>query len=253
MMPEQEPRMTRCPTELPVAVITGANRGIGLATAKRLGRNGLHVVLACRDTAKGEEAAAGLRQEGLSASSVWFDHATDGNPAQAAAHVAGVHGRCDVLVANAGIWNDWGIAPSALPIAALRETLEANLISAVAAANAFLPLLRAATQPRLVMVSSGLGSLARAAAHDSFACLAYQCSKAALNMAMLCYAHELRGTAAKVNACCPGWCRTALGGGQDAAQRSADDGADIIARLAMLAADGPTGGYVDDQGQTIPF
>ena len=245
--------MTSPPDEPRVAVITGANRGIGLATARRLGTSGLHVVLACRDAAKGEAAAAGLRQEGLCASSVHLDHAVDGSPAAAAAQVARAHGRCDVLVANAGIWNDWGIAPSALPIAALRETIEANLIAAVAATNAFLPLLRASAQPRLVMVSSGLGSLSRAAAHESFACLAYQCSKAALNMAMLCYAHELRGTAAKVNACCPGWCRTELGTGQDAAPRSAADGAGIIAQLATLAADGPTGSYVDDRGQTIAF
>ena len=252
---------------MPVALVTGANRGIGKETARQLGQRGYAVWLGARHEAQGRAAEAEMRAEGLEATWLPLDVADARSVEAAARTVAARTPALDALVNNAAISRERApdaarpYAPSELPMANLRETFDVNFFGAVAVTQAFLPLLRAAPAARIVNVSSGLGSFAfntngSDTLNRSLVILGYKTSKAALNMATVLFARELEGTAIKVNAASPssptpGPVATDLSGpGRGEVLRrqgygTPAEGAETVVHLAMLPADGPTGVFYD--------
>jgi NAD(P)-dependent dehydrogenase (short-subunit alcohol dehydrogenase family) len=236
-------------TERRVAVVTGANKGIGLEIARQLAREGMRVFIGARDEERGRAAAEKLRAEGLDAHALRLDVTDDASVAAAASRVEREAGRLDVLVNNAGIAIDNG-PPSRVSLDVVRKTYETNVFGVVRATQAFLPLLRRSDAGRIVNLSSSLGSLARnsdpAWDFSSVKFLAYNSSKSALNAATLQFAWELRDTHIKVNAADPGYVATDMNRHQGV--RTVEQGAATPVRLATLPADGPTGGFFDDAG-----
>lgn len=234
-----------------IALVTGANKGIGFEVARQVARAGARVLMGARDPALGEAAAAALRAEGLDARFVEVDLLEPATIEAAAAVVAAEHGWLDVLVNNAGIvdWTDG--PPGTVSLDVVRRTFETNLLGTLAVTQAMLPLLRASAAGRIVNVSSSLGSLARNAdpGWESAAVklMGYNASKAALNMLTVQLAAELAGTGIKVNAANPGYTATDLNGHQG--HQSVPEGAAVVVRLALLADDGPTGGFFSAQQQ----
>ena len=231
-----------------VALITGANKGLGLETARQLGRLGFTVLLGSRDGLKGEVAARQLRDEGLDARVVKLDVTKQPEIDAAAAWIESEFGRLDVLVNNAGVMieKDWKKnTTSETTMENLRTTFESNVFAAFAVSKAMLPLLKKSEAGRVVNVSSILGSVSLQATKGSptygTKLFAYNASKAALNVLTISLAHELRGTKIKVNSAHPGWVKTDLGGG--AAPMEVEDGAKTMVELATLGEDGPTGGF----------
>ncbi|MEV4511334.1 SDR family oxidoreductase [Dactylosporangium sp. NPDC049525] len=230
-------------SETKVALVTGANKGIGFQIAKLLGtRHGMKVLIGARDAVRGKEAAAAL---GGFATAVVLD-VTDEDSVAA----LGALERLDVLVNNAGVLLERGAPPSGTPLELLRQTFETNVYGVVAVTNAALPALRRSEAGRIVNVSSGLGSLAFTTepshVYAQNPLLAYNASKTALNAVTVSYANELRGTAIKVNAADPGYCATDLNA--HSGPRTPLQGATAAVRLATLPADGPTGGFFDEDG-----
>lgn len=230
-----------------VALISGANKGIGLETARQLGKKGITVVLGARDLAKGEAAAAELKKDGIDASAVKFDVVNKADVEAAVAKIEKEFGKLDILVNNAGVMFE-GMdknTTTSVPDDKLRETFDTNFFSVVSVTKAFLPLLKKSDAGRIVNVSSILGSLSLGATKGSpiyqVKTFAYNASKAALNAFTIHLAHELRGTNIKVNSAHPGWVKTDLG--TDAAPMDVVDGAKTEVELATLGPDGPTGGY----------
>ena len=223
-----------------VALITGANKGIGLEVARQLGQKGLLVVLGARDEAKGAAAVAGLRQQGIDAHGVKLEVTSAADVAKLPGFFQDKFGRLDVLVNNAGV-AAWG----GDDLASLRQTFETNVFGAVAVTYALLPLLQASPAGRIVNHSSILGSLTTLQKSPNmfgnFVTASYTASKAALNGFTVALAHRARGTALKVNAAHPGWVRTDLGGKE--APMNVVDGAKTAVRLATLASDGPSGRF----------
>jgi NAD(P)-dependent dehydrogenase (short-subunit alcohol dehydrogenase family) len=240
------------------ALITGANKGIGLATARLLGQRGMTVLLGSRDPERGRAAAGSLRAESLDAHELPLDVTEPSSVARVAAWVDQRYGQLDVLVNNAGIARaDGGGRPSGTTLPTLREVFETNVFGVVAVTNAMLPLLRRAPAARIVNVSSEVGSIASMTDPDSplwpMASVPYPSSKAALNMVTAMYAKELRDTGIKVNAANPGYCATDLNG--HSGFRTPEQGAQVSVHLATLPDDGPTGtlwGYLwrPDGGET---
>jgi NAD(P)-dependent dehydrogenase (short-subunit alcohol dehydrogenase family) len=230
-----------------IAVVTGANRGIGLETARQLAKLGLQVVLTSRDADKGRQAASQLRELGLAVDALQLD-VTDRTSCEAARDWLGKRfERIDALVNNAGVLIDpKGASVLDLPGDVLRRTLETNLFGALNVTQALTPLLRNGRNARVVNLSSGLGQLADMQAGTP----AYRMSKTALNALTRILAVELAPRGIKVNAMCPGWVRTEMGGQQ--AERSVEQGADTAVWLATLPDDGPSGGFFRDR-QPIPW
>ena len=228
-----------------IALITGANKGLGLETARQLGQLGMTVILGARDAAKGEAAAAILRSEGLHAEGLVIDVSSTPSVVAAAKEIEARHGRLDVLVNNAGIALDFGVSSLEVSEDAVRGTFETNFFGPFRVTQAFLPLLRKATNARVVNLSSVLGSIGLAAdttsTYNAFKGMAYQTSKAALNMMTVAMGNELKAEGIKVNAAHPGWVKTEMGGA--GAMLEIPDGATTSVRLATLAEDGPTCGY----------
>jgi NAD(P)-dependent dehydrogenase (short-subunit alcohol dehydrogenase family) len=222
-----------------VALITGANKGLGLEIARQLGQQGLSVVLGARQ-AKAEAPAAELRRQGIDAHAITLDVTNAADITAVADFLAKQFGRLDVLVNNAGVQLDHGfdVSPDTL-----RQTYEANVIGPYAITQAVLPLLRQAPTGRIVNQSSILGSLTAISQGQggSWATPGYTSSKAALNMLTVVLAQHLADTNIKVNAAHPGWVKTDLGGAD--APLGVAEGAQTAVRLALLPADGPTGGY----------
>jgi NAD(P)-dependent dehydrogenase (short-subunit alcohol dehydrogenase family) len=229
-----------------IALITGANKGIGFETARQLAREGVHVIVASRDAVQANAAAKRIAEEGGDAESLVLD-VTDASSIEAAA--AGVereHGRLDILVNNAGIMLDaFDKAPSEQGLDLWRRTFDTNLFGVVATTNAFLPLIRKSQKGRIVNVSSILGSMAAnvdpQTTFYNFKIPAYNISKSALNAWTVHLAYELRETAIKVNSAHPGFVKTALHGVD--APMSPEEGARTSVRLALLDRDGPTGSF----------
>ena len=207
-----------------VAFITGGNRGLGLETARELGKQGIIVVLGSRDSKKGEAAAAKLRDEGITAESLGFDVIKSEDHQKAYDYFAKEHGRLDILVNNAGVLKENQILPtgrassptSAVSQEILRETFETNFFAPVALTQKLLPLIRKAPAGRIVNVSSILSSLTLHSDPNSpiyaFKTFAYDASKAALNAFTVHLAYELRDNKIKVNSAHPGWVKTEMGG-----------------------------------------
>lgn len=232
-----------------IALITGANKGIGFEIARGLGAMNMVVLVGARNEARGKEAAAKLKGEGIDARFVPLDVTNRETTSRAARWIEDQFGHLDILVNNAGI-GEWGSKPSDVDMAKVREVYETNLFGPIAVTQAMLPLLRLSKNGRIVNVSSSLGSLSLASDPASpisqFLALGYNTSKTALNSATVQFANELRGTSIKVNAVCPGYCATDING--HSGPRSAAQGAIAPVRYATIDEDGPTGGYFDENG-----
>jgi NAD(P)-dependent dehydrogenase (short-subunit alcohol dehydrogenase family) len=228
------------------ALITGANKGIGFATARQLGALGWTVLVGARDEANGKQAEQDLVAGGADARFVQLDVSDEQAVGRAAAWIDAEYGVLDVLVNNAGIARGgWPGNPSDTTLDTLRTVYETNVFGVVAVTNAMLPLLRRAPAARIVNVSSELGSISAnmdpASPMFAMASIAYPSSKTALNMITAMYAKELRDTPIKVNAANPGYCATDLN--RNSGFRTADQGAEVSVHLATLPADGPTGQF----------
>jgi NAD(P)-dependent dehydrogenase (short-subunit alcohol dehydrogenase family) len=228
------------PEARPVAVVTGGNRGLGREVCRQLAGRGYAVVLAARDIDKGHRAAAEL---GVSACQL--DVADADSVREASRWVAGEIGRCDVLVNNAAILYDTWARASSANLDEVRAGIETNLLGSWRTALAFLPLLRRSPHGRIVNVSSEGGSLASMSAGTP----TYSVSKAALNALTRVLAAELRRDGILVNAVCPGWTATDMGGHGG---RAVSEGAASIVWAVTLPDDGPTGGFFRD-GHPLPW
>jgi NAD(P)-dependent dehydrogenase (short-subunit alcohol dehydrogenase family) len=217
-----------------VAVVTGANRGIGFEVCRQLVGRGFSVVLGSRDAGRG---AAAARELGVVARRL--DVADEESVRDAARWLEGSLGRCDALVNNAAIHYDTWQRASSADLAVVHEALETNLFGAWRTTLAFLPLLRRSPHPRVVNVSSGGGSISEMGAGTP----AYHVSKAALNALTRTLAAELRSDGILVNAICPGWTATDMGG---AGGRPVEEGAASVVWGVTLGDDGPTGGFFRD-------
>jgi len=233
-----------------IALISGANKGIGFEVARQLGGAGIAVLVGSRDTGRGEEAVSKLSSEGVKAQLVQLDVTDPDSIDGAARRIDEQFQRLDILVNNAGIMLDLGQPPSQVELATLRSTFDTNVFGAFALTRAMWPLLLASEAGRIVNVSSTLGSFEKnndpswefAAAKI----LAYNTSKAALNMMTVQLAYELRDSPVKINTACPGFVATDMN--QHRGTRSVEEGAAILTQLATLPADGPSGGFFDDSG-----
>lgn len=223
-----------------VALVTGANRGIGLAIARGLHDLGHRVAVAARSAADAETTAADIGGDTIA---VQLDVTDQESVRRAVAEVVDAVGRLEIVVNNAGGHYDQDVPPSSVTDADLSDAFEVNVIGAHRVTVAALPHLRAAGWGRIVNVSSRSGTFAATWANAP----AYGVSKAALNMLTLQTAAELRGTGVLINACCPGWVRTRMGG--DDAERSPEEGADTPIWLATLPDDGPTGGMFGERAR----
>ncbi|HXB60185.1 MAG TPA: SDR family oxidoreductase [Candidatus Acidoferrales bacterium] len=245
-----------------VALITGGNRGLGLQTARELGRLGIITILGVRDPKKGKAAAAELKTEGFHAEAVRLDVADLSTHAEAGDHIEKHYGKLDILINNAGVWKESATAgsyapdsnTSTVPMEILRETFETNFFGTVALTQRLLPLIHKAPAGRIVNVSSILGSLTLhsdpASPIYSHKVFAYDASKTALNAFTVHLAYELRNTPIKVNSAHPGWVKTEMGG--EGANLDISEGSKTSAMLATLPDDGPTGGYFH-LGQKLPW
>jgi len=231
---------------LKTVLITGANKGIGLETARALAGRGFTVLIGARDAERGLQAQQALRAKGHDSVRFLPLDVTDAAlVAAAAAVIDSDYGHLDVLVNNAGITTRGG-PPSQTDLDGFRAIMETNVLGVIAVTNATLPLLRKAPSARIVNVSSEIGSVTFMSDRGSPAwampaSVAYPASKAALNMVTAMYAKELADTPVKVNAANPGYCATDLNG--HTGFRSAADGAEVSVHLATLPDDGPTGTF----------
>ncbi len=236
-----------------IALITGANKGIGKEIARQLGKQGMTMLIGARDEGRGQEAADELKQQGIRAQAVRLDVTREDSIREAASTIERDFGRLDVLVNNAGIASG-PVPASSTSTDTLRRVYETNVFGPVAVTNAFLPLLKKSPAGRIVNMSSGLGSLTENSNPNSQYAgvkpLAYNSSKAALNMITVIFAAELKDAGIKVNAADPGYTATDLN--QHSGPRTVEQGASIAVHLATLPEDGPTGGYFDDAG-TVPW
>ena len=220
-------------------MVTGANRGIGREVVRQLARAGYLAVLGARDAERGATAAAELGGEAAGVVTRRIDVADDASVRAAARWVEAELGRCDALVNNAAIDYDTDARATSADLERVHRAMETNLYGAWRAALAFLPLLRRSPHPRLVNVSSGAGSTSQMGAGTP----AYSVSKAALNALTRILAAELRADGVLVNAVCPGWVATDMGG---PGGRPVGDGAASVTWAVLLDDHGPTGGFFRD-------
>ncbi len=238
-----------------IVLITGANKSIGFEVARQLGRSGFTVLLGARDASRGEEAAGKLRTEGVDVRYVAADlnNATE-SATSLAEQIGKEFGHLDVLVNNAAIFDKEDGHASDVSIDTLRRTFEANFFGTVAFTQPLLPLLRAAEKAQVINVSSGLGSLGINGDPNTpyyhAKALAYNASKAALNMFTVDLAYDLRDTKVKVNSVCPGYTATDLN--NHSGHQTIEEGAIAIVRLAQTSDETPTGGFIHKDG-TYPW
>jgi NAD(P)-dependent dehydrogenase (short-subunit alcohol dehydrogenase family) len=223
-----------------VAIVTGGNRGIGLEICRQLAQQGITVILTARALVKADQAAATLRDQGLTVHARQLDVTNGTQIARLVASVMDEFGRIDILVNNAGILLDRG---PGLDVTAeqLRQSFETNVIAPVQMMQAVIPYMQQGDYGRIVNVSSRMGSLT----HMGAGTLAYRASKSALNAATRVIASELADSHILVNACHPGWVQTDMGGSN--AARTIAEGADTPVWLATLPDDGPTNGFFDNR------
>jgi NAD(P)-dependent dehydrogenase (short-subunit alcohol dehydrogenase family) len=233
-----------------IALVTGANKGIGLEIARQLGKAGLTVFLGARNADSGKEAAALLTAENLDIHFVQLDLVRKETIDSAATTIKDYGQRLDVLVNNAAIADRSDGPPSAVELSVVEQVMRTNFFGSLLVTQAMLPLLREAPAARIVNVSSGLGSLLMNSDPNwSFASvkfLGYNTSKAALNMLTIQLAHEFRNTAMKINSVNPGFTATDMN--DHRGTQTLEEGAAEPVRLALLPADGPTGGFFETGG-----
>ena len=233
------------------ALVTGANKGLGLAISKGLAQAGLSVWMGARDRTRGEEAVRTLRDQGLDVSFLEIDVADDESVRRAAETVGAEAGALHVLVNNAGIILDLATFPSELSMEDVKATYEVNLFGPIRVTQAFTPLLKAAADARIVMMSSGVGSLALitdpTSMFSTVNLLDYTASKVALNAVTVSFAKELEPLGIKVNAVEPGHVQTDLN--HNTGFITPEEGAVTAIRMALLDKDGPTGGFFGGHGR----
>ncbi|WP_043660898.1 SDR family NAD(P)-dependent oxidoreductase [Nocardia thailandica] len=243
-------------SEQTIALVTGANKGIGYEIAAGLGALGWRVGVGARDAHRRDVAVEKLRAAGADAFGVPLDVTDDAGVAAAARMIADHAGGLDVLVNNAainGVTGDTPQTPTTVDPATVRTLVETNVIGVLRVTNAMLPLLRASAAPRIVNMSSSVGSLALQTTPGidmGPVPAAYLASKTFLNALTIQYAKELRGTGILINAACPGLTATDFTGFRG--DRTPRQAAAIAIRLATLPDDGPTGRFLDDAG-TVPW
>jgi NAD(P)-dependent dehydrogenase (short-subunit alcohol dehydrogenase family) len=228
------------------ALVTGANRGIGLETARQLARRGFHVVIAARDEASGNLVAKEIHASGGIATFLALDVSDSTSVREAANRFASISGRLDVLINNAGIYPDEGVTITNVPRSVMVQTFQTNTFGPLEVAQAFLPYLRRAGTARIINISSGYGQLDGMSPNVHSYCL----SKLALNGVTIMLADALRTDGIAVNSMCPGWVRTDMGG--PSATRSVEEGADTAVWLADEAPRELTGKMFRDR-QEIPW
>jgi NAD(P)-dependent dehydrogenase (short-subunit alcohol dehydrogenase family) len=238
-----------------IALITGANKGIGLETARQLAQKQIIVLLGSRDKAKGESAATKLKSEGLDVRPFEIDVTNEQSVQKAAERVEKEFGHLDILINNAGVMlDDDKKKVSEQSLETWRRTFDTNLFGLIATTQAFLPLLQKSEAGRIVNLSSILGSITYHATPGSpvydFKTAAYNVSKSAVNAYTVQLAYELKDSKIKVNAAHPGWVKTEMGG--EGATMEITDGARTSVELATLDNDGPNGAYVH-MGKPIPW
>jgi NAD(P)-dependent dehydrogenase (short-subunit alcohol dehydrogenase family) len=247
-----------------VAFITGANRGLGLETARILGKQGITVILGARELAKGRAAAEKLGSEGAkSVEAVRFDVNKPADHKEIYDYIANKYGRLDILINNAGVLDEGTKRPgggnpfnstSIVSQESLRKTFDTNFFQPIALTQTLLPLIKKSPAGRIVNLSSILGSLTlhadpKSPIYDKKT-FAYDSSKTAINAFTIHLAQELRDTNIKVNSAHPGWVKTDMGG--EEAPMELAEGGKTSAQLATLSADGPSGGFFH-LGQPLPW
>ncbi|MFF2183867.1 SDR family oxidoreductase [Streptomyces sp. NPDC058155] len=244
-------------SETKIALVTGANKGIGYEIATGLGALGYRVGVGARDEARRESAVEKLRAAGVDAFGVPLDVTSDQSVADAVELIERRAGRLDALVNNAGISGEmgpgWGQDPTTLDLGVVRTVVETNVFGVIRVTNAMLPLLRRSTSPRIVNVSSSVGSLTRQADPDieiGPIMAAYAPSKSYLNAVTVQYARQFAGSNILVNAACPGLVATDFTG--FLGPRTPEQGAATAIRLATLPDGGPSGSFFEDDG-VIPW
>lgn len=238
-----------------IALITGANKGIGLEICRQLAQKGVTVLLGARDEEKGEAAARSLRTSYPDVTFLHIDMDDSETFQHAKKWIQKTYGRLDILVNNAGSVFESHAAFQQLSVAEIRKTFDLNFFSQIALTKVLLPLISLSSGGRIVNQSSILGSLAVNAAADSgiptdFKRIGYNSSKVALNMFTIILAEQLRDSGIKVNSAHPGWVKTDLGG--EGAPLDVVTGAQTAVELALLPDDGPTGGFFH-LGNPIPW
>jgi NAD(P)-dependent dehydrogenase (short-subunit alcohol dehydrogenase family) len=240
-----------------VAFITGGNRGIGLETARELGRLGIDVVIGARDAESGKRALSQLKELGISAAVLRYDAADPTTDGAVFSYFEREYGRLDILVNNAGILKEGGLAvkdASSVSAEILRETFDINFFAVVRLTQTLLPLLKKSDAGRIVNLSSVLGSLTIHSAPNSplsgVKPFAYNASKTALNAFTVHLADELSSTKIKVNSAHPGWVKTELGG--PGAPMELADSPKTSVELATLGEAGPNGGFFH-VGDPLPW
>jgi NAD(P)-dependent dehydrogenase (short-subunit alcohol dehydrogenase family) len=248
LRPTKDPYPDRPISERPVAVVTGANRGLGMAAAEGLARRGYAVVLTARSLAKAETVADYLNDLGLDVIPMLADVSRPATLEPVGQFVDEKFGRIDALVNNAGIFPESDAECSVFdsPYELIEKAFRVNTLGAVATARVFVPLMKRRRQGCIVNVSSGMAGLTEMNGGNP----AYRFSKVALNALTRILADELQNTQIRVNSVCPGWVRTDMGGA--GAKRSIEEGVAGILWAATLPPDGPTGGFFRD-GNPIPW
>jgi len=223
-----------------IALVTGANRGIGFETCRQLAKAGFSVILTARSTEKGGNARKKLQEEGLEVNFCQLNVSDPESIRLASEFVKNEYGRLDVLVNNAGISLDEGKRFTEISPDVLEKTLDVNLLGAFRVTRAFLPLMKKNGYGRIINISSGLGAFASLSGGTG----AYKLSKYALNGMTRIMANEVNREKIKINALNPGWVRTDMGG--RSAPRSPEQAAATIVWLARLDKDCPSGEFISD-------
>lgn len=234
--------------DMRIALVTGANRGLGFETGRQLARQGIRLLLGCRNPERGKEAETKLREEGLDFDFILLDVTKSDHIRQAARYIEETYGRLDILVNNAGMAHPGEIllanSTETVSPKALRETFAVNFFGMVELTQALLPLIKKSDAGRIVNVASILGSLTIQSEEretSQFMPFAYDASKTAVNAFTVHLSAALKGTSIKVNSAHPGWVKTDMGGEQ--APMDVTEGAKTAVRLALLGPDGPTGKF----------
>ncbi|WP_136066733.1 SDR family oxidoreductase [Modicisalibacter radicis] len=240
---------------IPIALVTGANKGIGFEIARQLAEAGAKVLLGARDPGRGQSAASNLTADGLDVSYLSLDTLDEDSIQAAATRIEAEYGRLDILVNNVGIWDTRDGVPSGAPRDVVRTTMETNFFGTLTVTQALLPLLHKSQAGRIVNLSSTLGSLAcngdPSSPYYSAQNIGYNASKAAVNMLTVELAEELRESSIIVNSVCPGFVKTDLTGQQGEVLPS--EAAKVPVRCALLSSEEAFSGRFLDTAGEIPW